>query len=113
MIHVILKRRKHKIYYMEVNGHANFNEHGKDIVCAAVSAITFGGINALTKCSGYPSDSFEIDVRNDIVKIKISDLEHEQIQWTLETLYIQLLSIEESYSDYLKINMIGGADYDV
>jgi hypothetical protein len=28
-----------------VKGHANFDEHGKDIVCAGVSAIIMGALN--------------------------------------------------------------------
>ena len=32
---------------LTVSGHANYDEYGKDIVCAGVSAIVTGGINAL------------------------------------------------------------------
>ena len=34
---------------LEVKGHANFAEHGKDLVCAGVSCIITGGFNALNK----------------------------------------------------------------
>ena len=32
---------------LKVSGHANFANYGKDIVCAGVSAVVTGGINAL------------------------------------------------------------------
>ena len=32
---------------LTVSGHANFDKYGKDIVCAGVSAVVTGGINAL------------------------------------------------------------------
>ena len=34
---------------LEIKGHANSDEHGKDLVCAAVSSIITGGFNALVK----------------------------------------------------------------
>ena len=34
-----------KIQQIEISGHANFDRHGKDIVCAGVSAIVYGSIN--------------------------------------------------------------------
>ncbi|MDC4182281.1 ribosomal-processing cysteine protease Prp [Mycoplasma bradburyae] len=30
---------------IKISGHAFFDNHGRDIVCAGVSAIVFGGIN--------------------------------------------------------------------
>lgn len=39
--------QKDKIVKVEVSGHANFDQVGKDIVCAGVSAIIFGTLNAL------------------------------------------------------------------
>ena len=41
---------------IDVNGHANYNEYGKDIVCAGVSAIvqtTILGLEALAE--SYPN----------------------------------------------------------
>ena len=32
---------------LTVSGHANYDKYGKDIVCAGVSAVVTGGINAL------------------------------------------------------------------
>ena len=32
-----------------INGHAEYNDHGKDIVCAGVSAISQGFINSFNK----------------------------------------------------------------
>ena len=35
------------INVLEVSGHSNYDTKGKDIVCAGVSAIVVGGLNAL------------------------------------------------------------------
>ena len=32
-----------------MSGHADFAEHGKDLVCAGASAVSFGAVNAMMK----------------------------------------------------------------
>jgi len=39
--------QKDQIVKVEVSGHSNFDQVGKDIVCAGISAIVFGTLNAL------------------------------------------------------------------
>jgi len=39
--------QKDQIVKVEVSGHSNFDQVGKDIVCAGISAIIFGTLNAL------------------------------------------------------------------
>ena len=41
MIKVIVENNK-----IEISGHANFDDYGKDIVCASVSSIVITTINA-------------------------------------------------------------------
>ena len=47
MIKVIIEKNDSIISVLEVSGHSNYDEKGKDIVCAGVSAIIVGGLNAL------------------------------------------------------------------
>ena len=49
MIKIVIKRdvSTDKITSIEVKGHANKDVYGKDLVCAAVSAVLTGGMNAL------------------------------------------------------------------
>ena len=46
MINVKIKYINDVISELEVKGHSNFAPKGSDIVCAGVSAIVVGGINA-------------------------------------------------------------------
>jgi len=39
--------QKDQIVKVEVSGHSNFDQVGKDIICAGISAIVFGTLNAL------------------------------------------------------------------
>ena len=84
---------------LTVSGHANFAEYGKDLVCAGVSAIVTGGINALEK-----------EINNIVIITEENKLgvdvinSNETIQVILKTILIQLETIEDSYKKYIKIN---------
>ena len=84
---------------LTVSGHANFAEYGKDLVCAGVSAIVTGGINALEK-----------EINNIVIITEENKLgvdvinSNETIQIILKTILIQLETIEDSYKKYIKIN---------
>lgn len=47
MITITVKHVDEHITSLEVKGHANSNEYGRDLVCAIVSGITTGLANAL------------------------------------------------------------------
>ena len=83
---------------LTVSGHANYDEYGKDIVCAGVSAIVTGGINALEP------HIKNIDIINESNKLGVIVIEsNEVIQVILNTMLIQLETIENSYKKYIKI----------
>ena len=83
---------------LTVSGHANYDEYGKDIVCAGVSAIVTGGINALEP------HMKNIEIINESNKLGVIVIEsNEVIQVILNTMLIQLETIENSYKKYIKI----------
>ena len=98
MINIKANRKDGKIVYLSVEGHANSAEKGKDIVCAAVSAISVGGINALTS-----PDKFNLKVDNGFVEVSSKGVANEDDYKVLETMLTQLKSVAESYSKYVKV----------
>ena len=83
---------------LTVSGHANYDEYGKDIVCAGVSAIVTGGINALE------SEIDNIKVINEDNKLGVEIINsNDKIQIILNTILVQLQTIENSYKKYIKI----------
>ncbi|MBE3596796.1 MAG: ribosomal-processing cysteine protease Prp [Hydrogenibacillus sp.] len=52
MIEVRVTRRGGALVEVAIEGHADYAEPGEDIVCAGVSAITFGAANAVVALSG-------------------------------------------------------------
>ena len=83
---------------LTVSGHANYDEYGKDIVCAGVSAVVTGGINALEN----QVENIEIINEENKLGVKVIN-SNEYIQIILKTIIIQLETIENSYKKYIKI----------
>lgn len=81
-----------------VSGHANYDKYGKDIVCAGVSAVVTGGINALES----QVSNIEIISKENELGVKVIN-SNEYIQIVLKTILIQLETIESSYKKYIKI----------
>jgi uncharacterized protein len=87
---------------INIKDHAGFANHGQDIVCAGISSIIFGSLNALDHY-GYDTKDAHIDEAS----IAIDDISDDSnIQVVLETMIIQLKTIQESYPDYLNIDYI-------
>ena len=81
-----------------VKGHALQNEYGKDLICASVSSIMFGFMNAL--------DALDEDVKIKQLTNKIevvNESSSQVIQDYFELVIIQLKTIEESYGDFIKV----------
>lgn len=83
---------------LTVSGHANYDKYGKDIVCAGVSAVVTGGINALEN----QVENIEIINEENKLGVKVIN-SNEYIQIVLKTIIIQLETIENSYKKYIKI----------
>lgn len=83
---------------LTVSGHANYDKYGKDIVCAGVSAVVTGGINALEN----QVSNIEIISKENELGVKVLN-SNEYIQTVLKTILIQLETIEISYKKYIKI----------
>lgn len=102
MIKVQVKKHHHQIVYLSVVGHALYDEHGKDIVCAGVSAVTLGSFNSLIEHGFEKQLQFDMDEGK--ATVEVLENEHD-IQVILETLIISLRSIEETYQEYIRVNI--------
>ena len=99
MIRVTISYCNNSISEFKVTGHSNFAEKGKDIVCAGVSAIVVGGINAITSLVNNQNINYEVDDGF----VKLTSLDNDEVQKILNILIIQLKTVEDSYSKYIKI----------
>ena len=82
-----------------VTGHAEYGEYGKDLVCASVSSIMFGFMNAL---DALDDKKIEIEqLENEIVIRNHTNLA--VVDDYFELVIMQLKTIEESYGDFIKV----------
>ena len=99
MIKIIIKRDEssQKIIEIEVKGHANSDVYGKDLVCAAVSAVITGGANALL------DKEYSFLMEEGHALIKALDIPSDYDSVVLKTIETQLKTIEESESKFVRI----------
>ncbi len=100
----VLKNTDGMIVSFEMSGHADYAEHGKDLVCAGASAVSFGAINAIFTLTtiepeidqgergGYLRVRFNPEVVSDVT-----------LQTILQTMIVSLQTIERDYREHIKI----------
>lgn len=95
MIKVNVKRDQIKII-----GHADYDDYGKDIVCASVSSIVITSINAIIRLN---KSALKYKEDKDVFVIDI--LNHDEIIDTIILNMIELLKdLEKNYNKNIKIN---------
>lgn len=90
-----------------ISGHAGFADRGEDIVCAGVSAVSIGAINAIEMLTHI---ELIVDLREDgYLHCQIPDsLENsteEKIQLLLEGMFISLQTIQLEYGKHVEIKI--------
>lgn len=90
------------IVFFEVEGHASYAPSGRDIVCAAVSALVVGTINGLEVLSDA---SIDTAVSSGLTKVFI-DKPTASSNILLRSMVMSLEGIQEEYPDNLVINTI-------
>lgn len=114
MITVQVKRNAdHKIAEVIIEGHAGYAGYGYDLVCAAVSAITFGMANAIEELLHIQSVKSVGEsgfLHFALPKVADADLEA-KVQLLMEAMLVSLDTVAKSYtdgigtvSDYIKIS---------
>ena len=80
MIKIKVDKKNNKIEKISIIGHANFDNFGKDIVCAAVSSIAITTVNAIERIDkesiSYTENPFEIKTlkENEIINILLINM---------------------------------------
>lgn len=99
MIDVTLLIKKEKRLGFAIKGHANFDQHGYDIVCAAVSILSYTAVNTL--------DYYEIDFDffDDENEMKVSlKNSNEKSEIILNGLEIGIKTLLTNYNEYVNLN---------
>ncbi|NCA97357.1 MAG: ribosomal-processing cysteine protease Prp [Bacteroidia bacterium] len=99
MIKVTYETVSNRITNLQIKGHAQSAEPGKDLVCSAVSAVTFGGLNALHN----NPETLVVKVQEGLVAINENGVVSPEDEIVLKTIITQLETIARDYPKYVKI----------
>lgn len=105
MITVSIFRKKKQIKAFELSGHAESGPYGFDLVCAAVSAVSFGTVNAIDALC-----KIELEIKQGEEGYLYVSLPHnitpdskEKAVLLIEGMVISLQSIEREYNQFVRI----------
>lgn len=99
MIDVTLLIKNEKRLGFAIKGHANFDQHGYDIVCAAVSILSYTAVNTL--------DYYEVefDFFDDDNEMKVSlENTNEKSEIILNNFEIGIKTLLTNYNEYVNLN---------
>jgi hypothetical protein len=105
MVQVLVVRENDAIMNIKISGHANAGPKGYDLVCASISSIATGALNALD--AAYPDD-VELslsEVPDAVIEIKVLQ-NHQNLQALLRMLVIQVQTLAENQSKYITIKEV-------
>ena len=88
---------------IEVSGHAGYDEPGRDIICAAVSALTLNMANSVEQ---FTEDAFEGESEEETGRFsfRFTGTVSREGALLFESLVLGLTAIEESYGEeYISI----------
>lgn len=94
MIYVYVYRNS-----VSVRGHANYAEHGKDIVCAAVSMLAQNLIKSIEELT---DDTVKYEISQGTVDIYFRDLS-EKSKTLVDSFFIGISTIAREYPDNVRI----------
>lgn len=106
MIKIKIYREQGLITGFKLSGHADSGPYGYDLVCAGVSAVSFGSVNAVTSLCNIELD---IDMKGEggylevILPVNISSDKKEKARLIFEAMVISLITIENDYKQFITI----------
>jgi len=115
MVVIKVNRENDHITAFELSGHADSGPYGYDLVCAGVSAVSFGAVNAVLELCQIELD---IDQGSEggylrvVIPDSIDPVEQEKAQLLFEGMLVSLRTIEQEYGEFITIedSIKGGAD---
>ena len=85
-----------------IDGHAGFDDDGRDIVCAAVSVLALNTANSVEK---FTEDRFRASEDDGYFVLEFTDKISEKSKLLLDSLVLGLTSIRDSYGEeYINVN---------
>lgn len=91
-----------------LSGHAESGPYGHDLVCSAVSALTIGTANNLSRLANVEPEIEANEEDGGFLEVVLPDIADETNQQTaqilLASLYLSLSDIQDSYGEYISLS---------
>lgn len=100
MIDIGITRNKGRIEECTIEGHADYDEYGYDIVCAAISAISCTAILGLQE---LVHDEGQFENKPGYCLIRPAKVNDERVQAILETMVLGCTEISRQYKTFVKV----------
>ena len=102
MIEITVFTKRDEYVGIESRGHAGYAEAGKDIICAAVSALMINTVNAI---EAFTNDKFSCEQQDGYLEFHLPGATGEKSELLIKALVMGLTGIQENYGEkYIKID---------
>ena len=96
MICIEMKIDNDKIIGFHIEGHAGYDDYGKDIICSSVSVLAINCINSIKE---FANADFSLDMNETtgLIDFLLKEKPNEKAELLLLSMLLGLQSIEETY----------------
>ena len=98
MIKITVKNNNDAVECVLIKGHADYDDYGKDIVCAAVSTMAITTINAINSLD----ETLDFAEKSGLLEIRVKEVSDVN-QKLLNNLIIQLEELKDQYPKNIEI----------
>ncbi|MBQ8659842.1 MAG: ribosomal-processing cysteine protease Prp [Bacilli bacterium] len=98
MIKVTVRSKNNAVECVLIKGHADYDDYGKDIVCAAVSTMAITTINAINSLD----ETLDFAEKSGLLEIRVKEVTDIN-QKLLSNLIIQLEELKSQYPKNIEI----------
>lgn len=105
MVRIVVERKNGHYVSLVAGGHAGYDDHGYDIVCAAVSVLTQTANNAIEGIANVEL-STEVDEKIGFLSFSIPlDADFDKVDLIFETILYGIRGIVEAYPDFVDLQI--------
>ena len=104
MISIKIQRKDKSYAGVEIFGHSNYDESGKDIICSAVSILSYTLINSLNSIGKIDEKYIDIEENESegLLVLKLNK-QNKKTNILFENFLVGIKLLLEDYSDYITL----------
>jgi uncharacterized protein len=109
LANIIHNSENDRITSFSLTGHADSDEYGKDIVCAAVSVLSISTVNGLEKVAHIKSAVNSDDANGGFMEVLVPEADNHDDEVAAQAILLSFQNgmedISHNYADYIKLDV--------